>query len=593
MQKINELLLTIDSFIGSHPWFVFLLLGTGIFFTIYLKFPQLRYFKYALRIVRGKFDKEGDEGDTSHFQALTTALSGTVGTGNIAGVALAVHLGGPAALFWMLVTAMFGMTTKFVEVTLSHKYREKVEDGSIAGGPMYFMKKRLNLATKSGKVINTGKWIAGIFAAATVLSSFGTGSLPQINSISNSLFATFDIPHPVTGLVLATLLGFVIIGGIKRIAKVTSRLVPAMAILYFIGAIAVIFYNYENIIPSIVSIFADLFTGSAATGGFLGATIAFAFNRGVNRGLFSNEAGQGSAPIAHAAARAHEPVSEGLVALLEPFIDTIIICTLTGLTLLASGVWSEKQNNRFQMADMQVLAGTHYEDVSEAGRLQLANHINGEKTLELFTGEMTVEQGEITSPVTLIHARSLAEEVEVTRSKKRYSGTIQVSNGIIQVMEEKADVSLWEQIKGSFGGNGNNTLIFQGRSLVHSAPLTTIAFTKSWFGHWGQYIVSIGLLMFAFSTAISWSYYGDRAMTYLWGSKTVIWYHLVYVIAFFVASFVDTTIIWTLSGITIALMTIPNLFGLLILHKEMKSEVKLFWVEYKSRFPDEKNVPKD
>lgn len=593
MQKINELLLTIDSFIGSHPWFVFLLLGTGIFFTIYLKFPQLRYFKYALRIVRGKFDKEGDEGDTSHFQALTTALSGTVGTGNIAGVALAVHLGGPAALFWMLVTAMFGMTTKFVEVTLSHKYREKVEDGTIAGGPMYFMRKRLNIATKSGKVINTGKWIAGIFAAATVLSSFGTGSLPQINSISNSLFATFDIPHPVTGLVLAILLGFVIIGGIKRIAKVTSRLVPAMAILYFIGAIAVIFYNYENIIPSIVSIFADLFTGSAATGGFLGATIAFAFNRGVNRGLFSNEAGQGSAPIAHAAARAHEPVSEGLVALLEPFIDTIIICTLTGLTLLASGVWSEKQDNRFQMADMQVLTGTHYEDVSETGRLQLANHINGEKTLELFTGEMTVEQGEITSPVTLIHARSLAEDVEVTRSKELYSGTIQVTNGIIQLMDEKADVSLWEQIKGSFSGNGNNTLIFQGRSLVHSAPLTTIAFTKSWFGNWGQYIVSIGLLMFAFSTAISWSYYGDRAMTYLWGSKTVIWYHLVYVIAFFVASFVDTTIIWTLSGITIALMTIPNLFGLLILHKEMKSEVSSFWVEYKNRFPDEKNVPKD
>lgn len=593
MQKINELLLTIDSFIGSHPWFVFLLLGTGIFFTIYLKFPQLRYFKYALRIVRGKFDKEGDEGDTSHFQALTTALSGTVGTGNIAGVALAVHLGGPAALFWMLVTAMFGMTTKFVEVTLSHKYREKVEDGTIAGGPMYFMRKRLNIATKSGKVINTGKWIAGIFAAATVLSSFGTGSLPQINSISNSLFATFDIPHPVTGLVLAILLGFVIIGGIKRIAKVTSRLVPAMAILYFIGAIAVIFYNYENIIPSIVSIFADLFTGSAATGGFLGATIAFAFNRGVNRGLFSNEAGQGSAPIAHAAARAHEPVSEGLVALLEPFIDTIIICTLTGLTLLASGVWSEKQDNRFQMADMQVLTGTHYEDVSETGRLQLANHINGEKALELFTGEMTVEQGEITSPVTLIHARSLAEDVEVTRSKELYSGTIQVTNGIIQLMDEKADVSLWEQIKGSFSGNGNNTLIFQGRSLVHSAPLTTIAFTKSWFGNWGQYIVSIGLLMFAFSTAISWSYYGDRAMTYLWGSKTVIWYHLVYVIAFFVASFVDTTIIWTLSGITIALMTIPNLFGLLILHKEMKSEVSSFWVEYKNRFPDEKNVPKD
>ncbi len=595
MQKINDLLLLIDSFIGSHPWFVFLLLGTGVFFTIYLKFPQLRYFKYALRIVRGKFDKEGDEGDTSHFQALTTALSGTVGTGNIAGVALAVHLGGPAALFWMLVTAMFGMTTKFVEVTLSHKYREKVEDGSIAGGPMYFMRKRLNIATKSGKVFQTGKWIAGIFAAATVLSSFGTGSLPQINSISNSLFATFDIPHPVTGLVLAILLGFVIIGGIKRIAKVTSRLVPAMAILYFIGAMSVILFNYENIIPSIISIFADLFTGSAATGGFLGATIAFAFNRGVNRGLFSNEAGQGSAPIAHAAARAHEPVSEGLVALLEPFIDTIIICTLTGMTLLASGVWNEKQDNRFQMVDMQVLAGMHYEDVSAAGRIQLANHINGEETLALFTGEMQVDAGQITSPVSIIHARSLAEGVQVKKNNAPYSGAIQVSNGVITLPEEHSavDGSLWQRLMGYFKGMGNNTVVFEGRSLVHSAPLTTIAFTKSWFGDWGKYIVSIGLLLFAFSTAISWSYYGDRAMTYLWGSKTVIWYHLVYVIAFFVASFVDTTIIWTLSGITIALMTIPNLFGLLILHKEMKTEVKSFWVEYKNRFPDEKKVPND
>lgn len=595
MQKINDLLLTIDSYIGSHDWFVYFLLGTGVLFTIYLKFPQVRYFKYALRIVRGKFDREGDEGDTSHFQALTTALSGTVGTGNIAGVALAVHLGGPAALFWMLVTAMFGMTTKFVEVTLSHKYREKIGDGTMAGGPMYFMRKRLNISLNSGKVLNTGKWIAGIFAAATVLSSFGTGSLPQINSISNSLFATFDIPHPVTGLVLAILLGFVIIGGIKRIAKVTSKLVPAMAILYFIGALSVILYNYENIIPSIISVFADVMTGSAATGGFLGASIAYAFNRGVNRGLFSNEAGQGSAPIAHAAARAHEPVSEGLVALLEPFIDTIIICTLTGLTLLASGVWSEKQENRFQMVDMQVLAGANYEDVTESGRRQLADHINGKETLALFTGEMNVDGGKITSPVTILHARSLAEDVIVEKNKALYTGTIDVVNGAVQLQEEENEVigSLWERIKGYFNGIGNNTIVFEGRSLVHSAPLTTIAFTKSWFGDWGQYIVSIGLLMFAFSTAISWSYYGDRAMTYLWGSKTVIWYHLVYVVAFFIASFVDTTIIWTLSGITIALMTIPNLFGLLILHKEMKTEVKSFWVEYKKRFPEEKNVPND
>jgi AGCS family alanine or glycine:cation symporter len=238
MQELQEILTLIDGYIGGAQWFAYFLLFTGVFFTIYLKFPQIRYFKHAVKVVKGKFDKSDDEGDTSHFQALATALSGTVGTGNIAGVALAVYLGGPAALFWMLVTAALGMTTKFVEVTLSHKYREKTKDGTMSGGPMYYMKNadfslfgvKLNL-----------KWMAAIFAMATVFSSFGTGSLPQINSISNSVLATFGIERWITGLVLAILLALVIIGGIKRIARVTARLVPTMAIIYFFGALLVIF----------------------------------------------------------------------------------------------------------------------------------------------------------------------------------------------------------------------------------------------------------------------------------------------------------------------------------------------------------------
>ena len=558
MNKVNDILSLIDGYIGGSQWFVFLLLGTGIFFTIYLKFPQFRYLKHSFRIVRGKFDKEGDEGDTSHFQALTTALSGTVGTGNIAGVALAIHLGGPAALFWMLVTAAVGMTTKFVEVTLSHKYREKAADGSISGGPMYYMKNRLNM-----------KWLAAIFAIATILSSFGTGSLPQINSISNSLFETFGLNHMLTGAVLAVLLGLVIIGGIKRIAKVTSTLVPLMAAVYFIGAMAVIFYNYENIIPSIVAIIGDVFTGSAAVGGFLGGSIAFAFNRGVNRGLFSNEAGQGSAPIAHAAARAHEPVSEGLVALLEPFIDTIIICTLTGLVLLSSGVWNEKMDNQSQETDLVVLTET-YSDSNELDKTTLFNYLAGNDELEQLTGTLQVVNGTIQNQPTVIHARSVAEEVKVWVNNQEYNGAIEFVDGKL-VKQEGLTIS--------------------GKSLMHSAPLTTIAFTRSWFGEYGKYIVSIGLLMFAFSTAISWSYYGGRAVTYLFGIKGVVWYQLIYVVGFFFASFADTTIVWTLSGITIALMTIPNLFGILALSKEMKSEVKLFWKEYAKRFPGEK-LPK-
>ena len=568
MHSINEFLNYIDQFLGSSDWFVYLLLGTGLFFTLYLRFPQIRYFRHAVKVVRGKFDKSGDEGDTSHFQALATALSGTVGTGNIAGVALAIHVGGPAALFWMLVTAMFGMTTKFVEVTLSHKYREKTPDGTMAGGPMYYMKERLGIRLGRGKMIKTGLWLGTFFAFATILSSFGTGNLPQVNSIANSIFSAFGIKHYITGAVLAILLALVIIGGIKRIAKVTSRLVPAMAIIYFFGAFAVLAYNYHHIIPSIVSVFTSVFTGSAATGGFLGAGFIYAFKKVVNRGLFSNEAGQGSAPIAHAAARAHEHVSEGLVAILEPFVDTIIICSLTGLTLLSSGVWKNKIHNRFQFTDLEILSGS-YDDKSAAEQEKLTLHINNIKLLPAFSGKLSIDKGIIQTQVSIINARSLAEGVRVfDRSGQLYTGEIQITNG--KIPAESTDN------------------YFEGSSLIHSAPLTAEAFKRSLFGDFGQYIVAIGLLLFAFSTAISWSYYGDRAITFLWGPKFVLPYRIVYVFGFFIASITDTTIIWSLSYITIALMTIPNLVGLLILHREVKSTISQYWIDFHLEHPNEK-----
>ncbi len=563
MQEIQEILTLIDGYIGGAQWFAYFLLFAGVFFTIYLKFPQIRYFKHAIKVVKGKFDQTGDEGDTSHFQALATALSGTVGTGNIAGVALAVYLGGPAALFWMLVTAALGMTTKFVEVTLSHKYREKTHDGTIAGGPMYYMK---NADFSLFGVKLHLKWMAPIFAVATVFSSFGTGNLPQINSISNSIYTTFGVDHWITGIVLALLLALVIIGGIKRIAQVTSRLVPTMALIYFIGALFVIFYNYENIIPSIISVFSDVFTGSAAAGGFLGSALIFAFNRGVNRGLFSNEAGQGSAPIAHAAAKAHEPVSEGMVAILEPFIDTIIICSLTGLVILSSGVWKEKHENEFQMTDLIVLDRVYSEDNAEDRRL-LFQYLNHDKSIDLYTGQLEVVDGKIQNQLSVIHARSIAEDITVYRLGEKYTGEVNVEDGM--VVDPLGEFSL------------------SGKSLVHSAPLTTIAFTRSFLGEYGKYIVSIGLLLFAFSTAISWSYYGDRAMTFLFGPKSIIYYRFIYVIGFFLASFVDTTIIWTFSGITIALMTLPNLVGILLLRSEMKETVKKYWIDFKEEYPDE------
>jgi len=530
-------------------WFPALLLSTGVFFTLYLGFPQIRYFKHAIGITTGKFDKDGAAGDTSHFQALATALSGTVGTGNIGGVALALHLGGPAALFWMWMTAFFGMTSKFVEVTLSHKYREKTADGTMAGGPMYYMEKGLN-----------AKWLAILFAIATVLSSFGTGNLPQINSIAAGLKSTFEIEPIITASVLSVLLALVIIGGITRIAKVAATIVPTMAIIYLIGAFAVIIPNVANIGPSFISIFSDAFTGSAAVGGFLGASFAYAFDRGVNRGLYSNEAGQGSAPIAHAAARTDEPADEGMVSILEPFIDTIVICTITGLVILSSGVWMEKFENEFQRADMSFVAGS-YEESNAEDVTQLFAYLNGDESdARSFSGEFSVLNGRAADnngDFTLISARSFAEDVVFSRDGQPITGQLIVSGGRL----DDSDVEV------------------SGKSLLHSVPLTTMAFTQGLFGDFGKYIVSIGLMLFAFSTAIAWSYYGDRAMTYLLGPKSVLPYRVVYVLGFFYAALADTTIVWNVALITIVLMTVPNLIGILLMHKEMKQTVTKYWEE--------------
>ncbi|MBP79544.1 MAG: sodium:alanine symporter family protein [Deltaproteobacteria bacterium] len=546
MDAVNDFLIFVDGYLGSAIWFPALLLSTGVFFTLYLKFPQIRYFRHAISITTGRFDKSDAAGDTTHFQALATALSGTVGTGNIGGVALALHLGGPAALFWMWVTAFFGMTSKFVEVTLSHKYREKTPDGSMAGGPMYYMEKGLN-----------AKWLAVLFALATVLSSFGTGSLPQINSIAAGLKSTFDIEPIVTACFLSVLLALVIIGGIKRIAMFAAAVVPSMAIIYLIGAFAVILPNLENIIPSFASIFADAFSGSAATGGFLGATFAYAFDRGVNRGLYSNEAGQGSAPIAHAAAKTDEATDEGMVSILEPFIDTIVICTITGLVILSSGVWNEKFDNQFQRADMVFVAGAY--DQSDRDDINsISAMLNGTATsAQEYSGKISLVEGAAQNKedFTLINSRSFAENIRFSINDKPFSGEVFITDGRLD----------------------NPDIVVNGKSLIHSVPLTTVAFTRGFFGAFGQYIVAIGLMLFAFSTAIAWSYYGDRAMTYLFGPQSVTPYRVVYVVAFFYAALADTTIVWNLALITIVLMTAPNLIGILVMHKEMRKTVADYW----------------
>ena len=530
-------LTTLDSLLGSAVWFPFLLLGTGIFFTIYLGFPQLRFFVHAVAILRGKFDQKEAKGDASHFQAFSTAISGTVGTGNIGGVALAIYLGGPAALFWMWMTAFFGMTTKFVEVTLSHKYRVTDKAGFISGGPMYVMERRLNM-----------RWLAIFFALATVVSSFGSGNLPQSNNIANGLSASFGIPNWVSGFVLAGVLGAVILGGIKRIVVVAEKIVPLMAAIYVVGALLVIAANFDQIGRSFLSIINDALTGSAAAGGFLGASFAFAFNRGVNRGLFSNEAGQGSAPIAHAAARTKEPVSEGAVSILEPFLDTIIICTLTGLVILSSGVWTEKFENDFQRFDTKVIMGV-FEEERQEDRERLYQFLNfGKNDVEEFDGELVIKDGQaLQRDFTIIHNRSIAENVKFYHNDRPYSGTLLVRDGEI---DPKISLS--------------------GESLLHSVALTGEAFASGLMGDYGRHIVSITLVLFAFTTAVAWSYYGDRAITYLFGVKYVTPYRYAYVLGFFGAAIADTSLVWLISAITLALMAIPNLVSIFLLRKEIR-----------------------
>lgn len=549
MGWVETLFVFLDSLLGSAIWFPYLLLGVGLFFTLYLGFPQIRFFRHGWSILRGKYAKPTDPGDTSHFQALSTALSGTVGTGNIGGVAFAIFLGGPAALFWMWATAFFGMTTKFVEVTISHKYRVKDAEGRIAGGPMYYMERGLNM-----------RWLATFFAIAVVVSSFGTGSLPQSNNMASGLEASFGIPTWISGLVLAVLLGLVIIGGIRRIARVAATIVPVMGILYALGALAVVVSNIHEVIPSFLAVFRDAFTGSAAAGGFLGASFAYAFNRGVNRGLFSNEAGQGSAPIAHASARTEEPVSEGMVSILEPFIDTLIICTLTGLVILSSGVWKEKFPNTFAETDTQFISGV-YEESNPQDVQALFGHLmgTGDGTVEPLSAELMASDGRVAAGTfTVIHNRSIAEDVRYLAGGEPYSGALTIVDGRLQT----AGVTL------------------TGRSLLHSVPLTAEAFKKSFLGDYGQYAVTIGLVLFAFSTALAWSYYGDRGMTYLIGVQAVMPYRMVYVVGFFLATVVDTSLIWLISAVTLALMAIPNLVGIMLMRKEVRQLTRDYWHKF-------------
>ena len=553
MVAFNDFLLLLDGYLSGSWWFPAFLIGTGIFFTAYLGFPQFKFFSHGWRIVTGKYAKDDVKGETTPFEALTTAMSGAVGTGNIGGVALAIWIGGPAAIFWMWITAIFGMTTKFVEVTMAHKYRTTLSDGSISGGPMYYIEKSFNK-----------RWAGVLFAALMMICAIGSGNMPQINNIASVLDSTFSIPKLATGLKLVTMLWLIISGGIKRIAKIASKLVPFMAVIYFGGALVVVLENYQNIIPSFHSIFSQVFSGSAAAGGFLGASFAMSLKLGVARGLYSNEAGQGSSPIAHASAKTEHSVEQGMVSILEPFIDTIVVCSVTALVILSSGAWIQKYENTFERSSMAIFAGEYSEsnsnDVEELGKyiLDARKFTNNTTAVKNFSGNLPIANGEILQgDVTIFHNNSIAEDVTFYKNGSSFDGALEVVNGEIT----------------------DSSVTVKGKSLIHSAELTSKAFGSGVLGKYGEYIVAIGLLLFAFSTAIAWSYYGDRSTAYIFGENAVPWYRMIYVICFIAAAVIDTTVVWNIAYVVVALVTIPNLFALFILRKEMKEQVTSYVVE--------------
>lgn len=520
----------------SLPAMVVILLVFGIYITVRLGFIQFRGFKHGLKVLSGFYDDEEDEGDINHFQALSTALSATVGTGNIVGVALAIHYGGPGALFWMWVTALFGMAIKFAEVTLAQKYRHTNPDGTVSGGPMYYIEKGLG---------DNWKWLAVAFAISAAICAFLTGNAIQANSIADAMESSFYVPMWVTGLITASLVGAVVLGGIKRIGKVTSRLVPFMGILYVVSALVILALNYQSIIPAFSTIVSNAFNPTAGAFGVGSGAFIFTLSYGVQRGIFSNEAGQGSAPIAHSAARTDEPVREGVVALLEPLIDTLIICTMTGLVIVSTGVW-----------DMQYPSSVNPkgDNVTYNVTAQAANQTAGSDATVLYFSNGIPENG------SMQYYKAPVDTMFVSDAQTQlFDGQIKLIKN-----ESNSDYTVTDVVT----NDGTQLSTLHGGVVRAGAPLTSAAFERglSPLIPGGGYIVTFALFFFAISTSISWSYYGDRAAQYLFGFKSIFWYRIAFVIMHFMGAAVITlTTIWAFGDLMLGLMAFFNIIALFAL----------------------------
>ncbi len=487
MQSFAALMDTANGHLWG-PLMIVLLVGTGIYLTVRLRFVQVRHLMHSLRCISGKYDDPGEEGDITHFQALMAALSATVGTGNIAGVATAIALGGPGAVFWMWVTAVVGMATKFTSCALALKYRVIDPQGAAAGGPMYYLTKGLGL-----------RWLGVIFALFAGLASFGIGCAVQSNSVADGLLSILpasaqdlsvgDTPlvKIAIGLTLAVLVGMVTLGGIQRIARVASRIVPVMCAIYMLGALIVLARHVFDLPAAFAQIIQYAFSPVAVGGGFVGVVMQRTMQKGVARGVFSNESGLGSAPMAHAAAKTKENIREGYVAMLGPFIDTIIVCTMTALVIIVTQAWQ-----------------VHGAD-----------------------GELLYGPGGQGMPV-------LAEEIG------------------IQVVGSVEDGTPF------LDPDGNPYPVPTGASLTASAFSMGL-------GRVGNFIVVIGIVLFAYSTMISWSYYGDRCWSYLLGPRAVLPYRVVFCGFVIIGTVSGLDLVWLVSDNLNALMAIPNLIALLAL----------------------------
>ncbi len=545
-----EILKTIVDFLNGYIWsfpsaapaLVVLLLGAGFYMTARLGFIQLRKIRHAVDVVAGKYDDPEHDGDISHFQALSTALSATVGIGNIAGVATAIHYGGPGAMFWMWVTAVFGMALKYAECTLAMHYRSFDDDGYAAGGPLYYMEKGLG-----------PKWkpLAILFAFAGVIASFGGGNMNQANTVAVSATTDFGVNAYVVGGITSVLVGVVILGGIKRIASVSSKLAPGMALVYVVAALSVIVFNIGEVPAAFATIVTDAFNPKASVGGSVAGVFMVTLLWGVKRGLFSNEAGQGSAPIAHAAAKTDEPVREGVVAMLGPLIDTLIICTMTGLAIITTGVWDDKFEGdlAFEHAGV-VLVSALGNDGSEAERINAALEARELDEKEERAAISVAVQAGKQSTLAWIGRESLIEGALVLDGDGNpWSGTLSFAAG-------KVDFE---------GDNGPASI--SGSMLLNSSALTARAFKSglSPLGNWGNLVVTISVFLFALSTMISWSYYGDRCVTYLWGSKFVLPYRVIFTAFVFLGSITALELVWAYGDLALGLMAIPNLVAILLL----------------------------